>query len=74
MKDVYKCRMKNNYLTITIHRKPSQIPAHIDMFLLKASGWANCDGPNNVVQYDFSSFKKLLEAEAYLHMHGWKKN
>lgn len=59
--------------TIIINRKPSQIPGHLDLALIRLAGTAELDGPNSVVTYEFLLPEKLPAAEKYLKGSMWEK-
>ncbi len=59
--------------TIIIRRKPSEIPYHLDMALIRLALTADLDGPNNRVTYEFVMPERLPEAEAYLKGSMWEK-
>lgn len=59
--------------TITIRRKSSQIPNHLDLAILRLAGKADMDGLNSIMVYEFLLPEKLPTAEKYLRNSLWKK-
>lgn len=76
MKDEYQVgsivsRCGDKRKTITIRRKPSQIPIHIDRTIMHLGCIGDMDGPNSRVTYELFFEKGFKEAIEYLTRYGW---
>lgn len=58
---------------ITIRRKPSEIPCHLDMQLTRLAGHGIMNGPASICQYEFLLPERLPQAEQYLKGSMWEK-
>lgn len=59
--------------TIIIRRLPSQIPAHLDLALLRLAGSSSSFGPTPLVIYEFLLAERLGKAEEYLKGSMWER-
>lgn len=59
-------------LTILIHRKPSEIPMHVDQELMRICGTSTMDGPRSLIVYACLPEGSFDRAVEYLHLCGWK--
>ena len=77
MKDEYELGTnERGNPSIIIHRKPSEIPIHIDKQLMHSGCWASMDGPNSRCEYAWvglHGLNKRIQAEEYLALYGWKR-
>lgn len=56
---------------LTIHRKPSQVPVHVDRTLSHLGCMVSMDGPNSRMDYEFYFPDGLKKAEEYLTRCDW---
>ena len=70
---VYEVSCTDAKNSLTIRRKPSQIPYSVDWGLIKLGVWVDMNGPENYVTYHFADAHQLNKAEKELINRGWSK-